>query len=62
MIIKIVAGLVLFEIIHLLGAILLTDPNDRETFKQCYFIAFDLIVTFLLCVLIIYGCIIILAV
>lgn len=59
---KIVAGLALFEIIHLLGAILLTGPSDRENFKQSYLMAFDLIITFLLGALVIYGCIAILAV
>ena len=59
---KIIAGLVLFEIVHLLGTILLTGPGDRENFKQCYLMAFDLIIAFLLGVLIIYGCIAILVV
>lgn len=61
-ILKIVAGLVLFEIVHLLGTILLTGPSDRENFKQCYLMAFDFMVTFLLGALIIYGCIAILVV
>ena len=56
MIIKIVAGLVLFEIVRLLGAILLTGPSDRENFKRCYLMAFDLIVTFLFVILVLYGC------
>lgn len=59
---KIVAGLMLFEIIHLLGTILLTGPGDRENFKQCYLMAFDFIVTFMFAILVLFGCIAILVV
>lgn len=62
MIFKVIAGLVLFEIVHLLGAILLTGPSDRENFKQCYLMAFDFIVTFMFAILVLFGCIAILVV